>query len=100
MKLKSKKHLETLCISLAMSNRPNKTAIGMSYTNERRARHTRHSFCIAAFVDSNKYRLTDVARTLSVRGTTDKLARMNCVKRYKIKKFRTKRELKAKQLLN
>ena len=92
MKIKTKIHLESFGISFAINNRPNKTAIGMTYTNERRARATRHSFCIQSFSNSNKYKLSKEARTLAIYGTLDKIK--SKVIGYKIRKFLKERKLK------
>ena len=93
MKNISKQNIEKFCISSQISNRPNKLAKGIAYTNERRARQTNNSFFYAGFVDRRKYKQTDVCRTLSVRGTTDILHRRNCVKIYKMKQYTLKKKL-------
>ena len=88
MKTKTKLHIDKLCISSQVANRPTKNAKGMCYTNERRARRTNNSFLYAAFVDKRRYTQTNEARTLSVKGTLDRLACVNSVTKFKFKKYR------------
>ena len=93
MKETSKKNIIRYCISSQIDNRPTKNAKGMCYTNERRARQTNNSFLYAGFVDKSKYKQSDESRTLSVKGTLDKLVSLNKLKIAKIKNFRQKNKL-------
>lgn len=92
MKIATLEHIKTLCVESQLKRRPNKTAKGMAYTNERRARAKGCSFFYAAFVDYSKADISDVCRTLSVKGTADKLAAHNSVTKYKMKKWMQKRK--------
>ncbi len=86
MKTKSKQQILYWGIKPQIENRPTKNARGMAFTSERRARKNGKSTFYHAIITSNK--CTDVARTLSVRGTLDKLASNNSVSKYNFKRYR------------
>lgn len=67
-------------------SRPSKLAQGMAFTNERRARIKGKSIFYHAIITSNK--CTPEARTLSVKGTLDKLASVNSISIYNYKRYR------------
>lgn len=93
MKAQRIENINKWCISTQINNRPNKTAKGLTYTNERRARKTNNSFLYAGF-KSPKYKQTDICRTLAVKGTADKLSTSTATK-LSIRRFKARKNKKA-----
>ncbi len=86
MKTKSKQQILYWGVKVQIENRPNKTAKGMAYTNERRARIKNKSTFYAIILTNNK--CTKEARSLAVKGTLDSLMSLNSVSRYNWKRYK------------
>jgi len=86
MKTKSKQQILYWGVKPQIQNRPNKLSKGMAFTNERRARRNNKSIFYSAIISNNK--CSKESRSLSVRGTLDKLASINSVSKYNIKRYK------------
>ena len=86
MKKESKQKLLYWGINTQVENRPTKNAKGMSFTNERRARQEGRSFFYQDIITNRKQ--SSESRSLSVRGTLDKLASQNSVKKWNFSRYR------------
>jgi hypothetical protein len=86
MKTESKNKMLYWGVKVQIQSRPTKNARGMAFTNERRARQEGKSFFYHAILTDRKQ--THEARSLSVKGTLDKLASVNSVKIYNVKRYR------------
>ena len=86
MKKESKQKILYWGVKHQIENRPTKNAKGISFTNERRARQENKSFFYSVILTHRK--VSDDTRTLSVRGTLDKLATTNSVKKWNFKRYK------------
>lgn len=87
MKKSSKQKIIYWGVMPQIENRPTKNAKGMAFTNERRARQKGKSIFYRTILSNQ--RITDEARTLSVRGTLDTLAFRNSLTKYNYKRFKS-----------
>lgn len=86
MKTKSKQQILYWGVKPQINNRPSKLARGIAFTNERRARINGKSTFYHAIITNNKCK--DEIRSLSCKGTLDKLASINSVSRYNFKRYK------------
>jgi len=86
MKTKSKEKILYWGVKPQIKNRPSKVARGMAFTNERRARIKNKSTFYHAIITDNK--CTADCRTLTVKGTLDKLASTNSVSKWNFKRYK------------
>jgi hypothetical protein len=88
MKKISKLNILSWGVSVQIKNRPSKVAIGMAYTNERRARVKGKSIFYHHIITNNK--CSPESRRLAVRGSLDTLNIVNSVSLYNYKRFKNK----------
>lgn len=84
MKTKSKQNIKDWHISNQIKYRPTKTAKGITYTNERRAKQ-RGNFSFLYSVILTKLTVSRECQRLSTRGTLDSLSYTNKIKKHKMK---------------
>lgn len=86
MKTKSKQQILYWGVKPQLDSRPNKLAKGIAFTNERRARIKNKSVFFSFILSNNN--CSKESRSLSVKGTLDKLASINSVNKYNWKRYK------------
>ena len=86
MKLASKQKAVYWGVTVQINNRPSKLSKGVAFTNERRARKNGKSTFYHVIITSQ--RQSNESRTLSVKGTLDKLASINSVSKYNFRRYK------------